>query len=232
MWVTVLVLALAVNLEPARIGIITLMLSKPRPIVHLLAFLLTTFAVTTGVGLLVLFVFHRSLLTGLNISGAKVQIGMGVIALLVAAVLAISQSRPRSKVGVDPAGAPLQQAPNRALTTLSTVTRRLVHADSPLLSGAMGLGVAVPSVDYMALLMLIAASGAAPIVQAGQLLSFVVVGNIVVAIPLLLSMFTPERTRQWVAWLQGWVSSRTRRDFAVLLAVIGVIMVGAGIHGS
>jgi hypothetical protein len=193
--------------------------------------------VTTGVGLLVLLVFHHGIFTGLNISGPKVQIAMGAIAVLIAALLATKLFKPKEpketkeSLPVDPSGAPVERAAGGPLAKLSKRARHLVHGESPWLSGVMGLGVAVPSVDYMALLVLIAASGVAPMVQVGALLTFVVVGDIVVAIPLLCSLVAPERTRAVLHVLQNWVRARSRRDFAILLAVIGALMIAFGIHG-
>ena len=37
MWITVLVMAIAVSLEPFRIGMTALMLNRPRPVLQLLA---------------------------------------------------------------------------------------------------------------------------------------------------------------------------------------------------
>jgi len=39
MWITILVLAAVVSLEPFRIGMTVLMLNRPRPMLQLLAFL-------------------------------------------------------------------------------------------------------------------------------------------------------------------------------------------------
>ncbi|MCV7226811.1 GAP family protein [Mycolicibacterium komossense] len=240
MWTTVLVLAIAVNFEPTRIGLITLMLSKSRPILHLLAFLCTTAAVTIGVGVLVLFVFHHGFFLDLDISGAKVQIGMGVIALVAAAGLAVSVlgarfSRRSPSAATIPrdtaAEAPFEPVPPRALARLTTHARGLVQRDSPWLSGVMGLGVAVPSVDYMALLVLIATSDSAPLVQLGALLTFVVIGDVVVGIPLLCCLVAPDRTRAVLVTLRNWIRARTRRDLAIVLAVIGGIMIAVGFHG-
>ena len=56
MWTTVLVLAIAVNFEPTRIGLVPLMLVRPRPLLQLFAFLCGCLAMTLSIGLLVLFV--------------------------------------------------------------------------------------------------------------------------------------------------------------------------------
>lgn len=50
MWTTVVVLALALNLKPNRLGIIGLLFIRPHPIRQLLAFLGTSFLITSTVG--------------------------------------------------------------------------------------------------------------------------------------------------------------------------------------
>ena len=62
MILTVLLMALAVSFEPFRVGMTVLMLSRPKPALQLMAFLLGGFAMGTTVGLIVLFIFRRILL--------------------------------------------------------------------------------------------------------------------------------------------------------------------------
>ena len=87
MWTSVLVLAMAVNFEPIRIGLITLMLSGPRPMLQLLAFITGSFAMSISVGFPVLFVFHHGLFGVTNTDGSKAQIVIGVLILLIAVLL-------------------------------------------------------------------------------------------------------------------------------------------------
>ena len=58
MWITLLVMAVAVSLEPFRIGMTLLLLNRPRPALQLLAFLAGGFAMGVTVGLIVLFVLR------------------------------------------------------------------------------------------------------------------------------------------------------------------------------
>ena len=89
MWmITLLVMAIAVSLEPFRIGMTVLMLNRPRPMLQLLAFLCGGFAMGMTVGLVVLFVLRPKLPGSTHFTLPKVQIAIGVLALLVAAVLA------------------------------------------------------------------------------------------------------------------------------------------------
>ena len=236
-WTTVFVLAFAVNFEPTRIGLITVALSRPRPLLQLSAFLCGSFAMTTSVGLFVLFVFHHGLFGEANFNGAKIQIAIGVLALAGAALLAtnvlpaVRRSRKPLKGAVsnDPKWMAFQPAALRRLDSLSTRGRSLLQGGSPWFSGAMGVGIALPSIDYMALLVLIAASGAAPMAQAGALLTFIIIGDIVVAVPIASYLVAPERTRVLVGVLHDWVRARRRRDFAIILAIAGCLMLAVGI---
>ena len=79
MWITILVMAIAVSLEPFRIGMTVLMLNRPRPMLQLLAFLSGGFAMGTTVGLVVLFALRAGLLESAHFTLPKVQIVIGVL---------------------------------------------------------------------------------------------------------------------------------------------------------
>ena len=89
MLATVLMMALAVSVEPFRIGMTVLMLNRPRPALQLFAFLCGGFAMGTTVGLIVLFVFRRILLGTSFVTVPRVQLLIGLLVLFIAAVVAI-----------------------------------------------------------------------------------------------------------------------------------------------
>jgi hypothetical protein len=238
MWTSVLVLAMAVNFEPIRIGLITLMLSGPRPMLQLLAFITGSFAMSISVGFPVLFVFHHGLFGVTNTDGSKAQIVIGVLILLIAVVLATDfpagrfARGPTTPLPTAPLPTtPLPTTPTRPMQKLSTRARSLLQGGSPWLSGVMGMSAALPSVDYMALLVLIAASGATPVAQAGALLTFIVVANALAAIPLGSYLIAPAKTGALLGTFRDWIRARRRRDFAALLALAGCILMVLGITG-
>jgi len=240
MWTTVLVLAIAVNFEPTRIGLVPLMLVRPRPLLQLFAFLCGCLAMTLSIGLLVLFVFHRSPLGTDKTDGAIVQTIVGSLALVIALVLAsnvsITKKSHTSLVGAKATETAdgLEPVPTaaRPMDKLSALVRRILQkGNSPWFASAVGLGVGLPSVDYMAILIVIGASGAAPVAQAAALVTFLALGHAIVAVPLVSYIVAPAKTQDAVARFQTWIQARTRREFAILLAVIGCIMIGIGIRG-
>ncbi|MDT5078547.1 MAG: hypothetical protein QOJ80_3184 [Mycobacterium sp.] len=222
MWITLLLMAVAVSLEPFRIAMTILMINRPRPLLQLLAFLVGGFVMGLVVGVIALFVL-RPALGSAHFTLPRVQIVVGVVLLVNAAVVATGVI---GKRGNDDGS----QA-DRPSGTLATRTRQLLNGRSLWTAGAAGLGIALPSVDYLAVLALIAASGAAASAQLCALLLFNVVAFAFVEIPLVCYLVAPERTRTTLTALQDWVRRRRRRDVAILLAVVGLVLLGAGLAG-
>jgi hypothetical protein len=210
MWITILVMAIAVSMEPFRIAMTVLMLNRPRPTLQLLAFLSGGFAMGATVGLVVIFAFRPGLLGSAHFTLPKVQIVIGALAVLMAALLA---------TGV----MPMPRVPARA--------RGLAHGPSLWVATVAGLGIGLPSIDYLAVLAVIVASAAAPSSQVGALLVFNVVAFAFVELPLVAYLLAPDRTRSLMAALNDWIRSRRRRGAAAVLAVVGCVLLVAGIAG-
>jgi type IV secretory pathway VirB2 component (pilin) len=222
MWIMLLAMAVAVSLEPFRIGMTILMIGRPRPLLQLLAFLTGGFAMGITVGLIALFVL-RPALGSADFTLPRVQIVVGAVLLVNAAVVATGVI---GKRGAEAAG-----RADRKPGPLATRARRLLDDRSLWTAGVAGLGIALPSVDYLAVLALMAASDAAPAAQVGALLLFNVVAFGFVELPLVSYLVAPNRTRATLSALQDWVRRRRRRDVAVLLAAVGCVLLGAGLAG-
>ncbi|CAN5442373.1 GAP family protein [soil metagenome] len=235
MWIVVLVLAIAISLEPVRPTLVPFMLARPRPKIQLLAFFAGNFASGLLAGLLIVFVFHHAPFIGDGADGAKVQIGIGVVALVIAAVMAsnISLPRRRSKAGEHPdvdvaeSGEPPRR---RALDKAADQWRAFLRkSNSPWLAGVLGLGTGLPSVDYIGALVVIISSGASPLAQVGALVMFLVVGNAIVVIPIVTLQVAPDRTQLWIERFQSWVRRRNRRQFGAIIAVVGILQILIGL---
>jgi hypothetical protein len=166
------------------------------------------------VGLVVLFVV-RSAVGPAQFTLPRVQMVIGVLALLIAAVLAVRPARPRSDDD-----------------RLSMWARRLADGHSLWVAAVAGLGIALPSIDYLAALAVIAASGTAATSQIGALLTFNAVAFMFIEIPLLGYLVAPGRTQAAMTSLHGWLRSRSRRGVAALLAAVGCVLLVVGILGS
>lgn len=210
-----MVMAFVVSVEPFRIGVTVLMLNRPKPALHLLAFLCGGFAMGTAVGLVVLFVFRRRLLGSTYFTLPNVQILIGFLALFVAVVVAVG----------------VHERWGSRSARLARPARRLLSKHSLSVAGIAGLGIALPSVDYLAALAVILASGAAALTQVAVLFMFNVVAFALVEIPLLAHLLAPRKTAAWMTMLHNWIRSRRRVEVAILLAAAGCVFLAAGMAG-
>ncbi len=239
MWLTVLILAGSVIVEPIRLGLVVLLLNRRRPLVQLGAFLCGGFTMGLGVGLVVLFGLRTAPGIG-HLTVAQVQVGSGLIVLLVAAALSVSTAAqkvspraPAQAAAEVPAGGvggvDLVERPTASrLQRLSDRGRVFLQGESLYVAAVCGLGAALPSANYMGSLAAILASHSPPVAQVQALLAFNVVAFTVAELPIISYLVAPGRTRAFMAGLQTWLRSRTRRDAAALVAVGGVLMLTLG----
>lgn len=213
-------MAVAISLEPFRIGMTMLMINRPQPALQLSTFLAGGFVMGTAVGVVVLFVL-RPALGSAHFTLPRVQIVVGAV-ILVNAVLVATGLLGRSRDEAPPGRL------SRMLGPLAARTRQLLTGRSLWAAGVAGLGIALPSVDYLAALALIVASGAAASTQLGALMLFNVVAFALVEIPLVCYLLAPDRTRATLSTVYDWLKARGRHGFSVLLAVVGCMLLGVG----
>ena len=82
MWITLLAMAVAVSLEPYRIGMSVLMLNRPRPRLQLAAFLCGGLLMGMSVGIVVLVAVESRLPASTRLTLPNVQIIVGMLALV------------------------------------------------------------------------------------------------------------------------------------------------------
>lgn len=221
MWIPLLLMAVAVSLEPFRVGMTVLMISRPHPARQLLAFLAGGFAMGITVGVIGLFLL-RPALGSAEFTLPVVQIAVGAVVLVNAALVVM---------GVWGRGLEAANLADSRFGPFSARVRRLFQGPSLSTAAVAGLGIALPSVDYLAALALIVASGAATGMQLGALLLFNVLAFALVEIPLLCYLVAPDRTRAALTALYEWLRAQGSRGVGALLAVIGCVLLGVGFAG-
>ena len=238
-WGAVLVMALAGMVDPLRIGITVLIVSRPRPMLQLLAFWLGGVAMGLAVGLGVLFLLRDLALdfirdlesTTATSTVGLVQLAIGVLALLLAAMIATRfPARRRVPAAMPDGGAPvvaLQQTPT-AFSRLSTRAGDAMQGGSLWVAFLAGAWLATP-VQFIAALTAILASGASAGTQVVALVGYHVVALAFAEIPLVSQLVAPEKTQAVMLRVHDWVLPRRRRLIAVIIAVIGIFLVINGI---
>jgi hypothetical protein len=239
MWGTVLLMALVATTDPVRIGIGVLLLSRPRPMVNLLAFWLGGIAmcVVAGLGvLLALRDFALAVIRGVASTAASsnvehMEIAIGVLALLIAALIAVrfpalQLARVRILGGQPSVPMPQPGAPT-AFPRLSTRAQDALEGGSLWVPFVAGFGCANPGKVLVALAAILA-SGAAAGTQVSAIVVYTFVTFALVEIPLVSQLAAPTKTHAVMLQVHNWVRARRRAILAVIMAVVGVYLVITG----
>jgi hypothetical protein len=263
-WSPVLVLALVLALDPVRLAAIILMITHPRPLQSLLAYWVGAMAVSVPYLLVPLVVLHvtppfrsfaRHLATTTFASPnvRHIQIGIGVLALSIAALMTIRfRARQRAYLptqgGTTSTPVPDSNTPTAnsrppdrsqdATTKAGSAIRRLnARAWDAWENGARwpafiaGVVSGPPPLTVLLVLTTIVASGAAIGTQVGLALAWVVGMFAVVEIILVSHLATPTKTQALLRLLHDWILAHRRQTLIAMLAVVGVVMTAYGMGG-
>ncbi|OBC01680.1 hypothetical protein A5784_17785 [Mycobacterium sp. 852013-50091_SCH5140682] len=260
MWSSVLGLALMGALNPVRLGVTLLLISRQRPAQNLVAFWSGCLVASVFSILAPLIVLHFT--PGLaeftadlstpatNSSVGHFQIGFGVFALTVAALLmARSRARqganvqipgtsklilalnPGSSAGSAGAGGDGADVPSRFGSAVRRLIARARNAwENGSLWVAFVIGLAMGPAPEIVLLVLatILTSGAAIGTQLSTGIAYIIGVLGVVEIVLVSHLLAPMRTEAVLRRLRGWALAHRQQILAVIFTVIGVSAVLRG----
>jgi hypothetical protein len=259
MWGSVLVLGLVIGLDPMRLAITLLVISRPRPMQNLLAYwagCVTTFIPAVGIPLTLLHVTpaFRSFADNLATSPTvrHVQLGIGLFALSIAAVMAVRFRARRRAYATAPAGdassLELDSTPPSVLSRLlgraqdaateggSPLARLLGRVHNAWENGSLwvafvigiALGGLAPEL-LIFVLTIIVGSGAAIGTQIGAAIAFVVGVLAVVEIALVSYLIAPAKTEAVLRQLHDWALAHRQHVLIGIFAVGGISLVVNGI---
>ena len=261
MWGSVLGLALLAALNPMRLGLALLMISRPRPGPNLLAFWAGGLTVCVPELLIPLIVLHFTPMFGFarhdsparttHSTLADIQIAIGAIGLTIAAVIAVrflARQRTRQPAAGDGASdqtldsalpmrrllGAAQDAPAEGESVLRRVVRRARDAwENGSLWVAWVIGLASVPVDgVLFMVAIIVASGAAMTTQLVAAAAFILVMYAAVEVILVGFLATPARTQSLLRLLHDWVLTYRRQILMVMFTVVGVSQLAEGIGGG
>jgi hypothetical protein len=266
MWSSVLVLGLLEALNPLRLGITLLMVSRPRPVPNLLAYgvgSLTACIATLVVPLTLLHgtpmfrSFTQDLGTPATSSTVRhIQIGMGVLALSIAALITVrSLMRARQRAHLPTPGGNtstlvldsntppaisrllgrMQDAPTEGGSAIRRLLGRVHNAwknGSLWVAFVIGIGFAgAPPDVVLFVLAIIVPSGATIGTQLSAVIVFVVGMIAVVEITLVSYLAMPAKTQAVLRLLHDWAWAHRRTILVAMCTVGGVSLVARGMGG-
>jgi hypothetical protein len=225
-------------MDPVRIGIVALLISRPRSMRNLFAFWLGGMATGIAVALVVLLFLHDFTLSVMRVVVSAVsqpivahmQVAIGVLGLQIAALIAARFStRQRTPVPVPGGGrSVLVIKPNTPTGSRRPSIRGQLERGSLVVVFVAGMALATPPVEYLGAIIAILASGAGAGAQVGAALVFTLVAFAVVEIPLVSSLVTPAKTQAVMLRLHDWIRSRRQPIVAGVVGACGVLLVVAG----
>jgi len=234
----VIVLSLLAAIDPVRIGITALLISRPRPMRNLLAFWLGGMAAGIGAALAILL-----FLRGVTVSVMKVvvsatscpimtylQVAIGALAVSFAALLVArfwSRQRPPVPVTAGESSVLLLEPNTPPESTRPSIRGRLAGG-SLLVAFVAGVALATPPVEYMAAILAIVASEPAAAAQVCAALVFAVVAFSVVEVPLITYLTAPAQTLAVVRRMNEWISERPQAIPAVVFGSVGALLLISG----
>jgi Sap, sulfolipid-1-addressing protein len=242
MWSAVLALSLIAAIDPIRIGIVVLLISRPRPMVSLLAFWLGGMAAGIAAALVLVVYLRdltlsvmRALLSAIGSpAAAHVRVAIGVLVLLIAGLIAarirVRQHAPARVTGEERSVLVLEPDTRNGSSRLSI--RRQLEEGSLAVAFIAGIGWATPPVEYLAAIIAILASGTAAAAQVSAAVMFTVVAFTVAEIPLMSYLAMPEKTVAVVLRLHDWIKARRQAILAIFVCTFGVLLVVSGMGNA
>jgi hypothetical protein len=225
-------------MDPVRIGIVALLISRPSPMLNLFAFWLGGMATGIALALVVLLYLRDFTLSVMRVvvsvvSGpivAQTQLAVGVLALQIAGLIAARLwARRRAPVPVTGGGPALQVLePNTPTRSSRLSIRGQLERGSLQVAFVAGMWSATPPVEYVGAIIAILASGAAVGAQVSAALLFTLVAFAVVEVPLIGYLATPAKTQAILLRLHEWIRTRRQPVFAVVVGACGALLVVTG----
>lgn len=223
-----ILLALSAAFYPTIIAAVAILLSQPRRLPLLTAYLAGGLTISLGLGLAIVAALKASGTVDTSRSGvswaADLAIG-GLVLLLAVALATRADQRWRDRRR---SGRPTEDEGEGR----EPWTQRILAGGSVPIVFAAGLAINVPGASYLVALKDIAAGHHSTGVDIFQVLVFNLIMFMLVEIPWVGLLVAPERTLALVARADHWFSAHSRRIAIVLCAVLGAFLIARGIAHS
>ncbi|HEX4392272.1 MAG TPA: GAP family protein [Mycobacterium sp.] len=247
MWSAVLLFGIIAAQDPVRIGIMALLISRPRPMSNLLAYWCGLMATGFGAALTALLLLHDFLVPVVRLTHSiaahpalpLIQVTLGVLAVSAAGMLAMPRSVRQAAYALMPPGDPVTRTvePTKTPTAFSRLAlprlswTAVLEGKSLGMPFVAGMCTSTQLLEFWGAMLVILASGAAAGTQVAAALVFTLVAYTITEIPLVAYLVSPAKTQAVVMGMHGWLFARRRPIFAMLLGAVGAMMLVKGWAG-
>jgi hypothetical protein len=252
MWTYVVWLGIGMLLDPIRIGMAALLMSRRRAMVNLLAFWVGGMIAGITVGIAVLVLLHDIALVAIKaaaasindarsgviiLAGPRLQITLGVLALLGLAIM-FARDRARTKRPVTVGGGDTLDMlpPPRKFNLISNLISAMAARIHEMLESGfvwpafvVGIASTFPPVEGPMVLTIIMGSRAAASTQFSAFMLFTLLVLAFIEIPLVSYLAAPQKTEAAMLQMNSWITAHRRQIIQTLLAVTGVLSLVQGL---
>jgi hypothetical protein len=242
-----MMVGIGVIIDPTRLGIAAILMSRRQAVRNLLAFWLGGMLSGLTVGIVVLLLFRDIALVTIQgavasmnevratvgCAGGRLQIAFGMLALVSFAVMV---ARQRARVGTPFAAggggmSALAPQPSKSsrFARIGQLTMSMVEAGGHWPAFIVGLGSSVPPIEGPIALTVIMASKNELGTQFSAFVVFTLLVLLFVEIPLLSYWAAPQQTAAAMDRLNGWIQSHRLQIMQATLVVSGVLFVVQGV---
>jgi hypothetical protein len=223
--VSIFFLSLLAMLTPTLLAAVTVMMLLPSPKRLMLGYLLGAYTTSITAGLLIVFSLHGSASEGTaHTMGPIEDILVGLLALLVAYLLGsgrdarLQERRRRRKEAKEGAGEKKESFPERML-----------GRGSARITFVVGVLLTFPGVSYLTALDRMAKLDATSAELVLLVVTFCLIQQLLLEVPLLGYTFAPDWTKDAVARFRAWLGRNGRRAGVILATVIGALLLLRGV---
>jgi hypothetical protein len=142
------------------------------------------------------------------------RLGLGILLLIAAAVVARRKPRPPDPRGVQ-----------------KGIMGRMIADPAPLSAFVVGILVFAPGVSFLAAVQVIATAQASADLTALALLIVVVINVLLVWLPIVFHLVAPGVTTRYLTSFNAWLRAHTKAVLVCVLIAVGGIMAINGIYG-
>ena len=223
---TVFLLSLVAMLNPTLLAAVTVMLFLPNPKRLMLGYLLGAYTTSITLGLVIVFSLHSSssVSTSKHTLSPAEDLVVGVLALVIALVLATGRDAPLKQRRER-----RREAKEKAGKATEPWSQRMLGKGSARVTFAVGAVLSFPGVSYLDALDHIVKLNPGTAPTALLVVYFCLMQQILLEVPLLGYMFAPERTQDAVTRFKDWLGRNGRRAGMIGLAAVGILLVGRGL---
>jgi hypothetical protein len=214
---SIFVLSLAAMLTPTLLAAATVMMLLPDTKRLMLGYLLGAYLTSISLGLLIVFSLHDSgsVDTARRTLTPAEDLVLGAVALVIGLVLRSGRAEERRH--------------HKEKAEKESWPQRLLGRGSPRVAFAVGAALTLPGASYLVALKRMSDLEASTAATVLLVVSFCVIQLLLLELPLIGYVVSPQRTEEAVTRFRDWTARRGRQTAAAAAIVIGLLLLLRGL---